>query len=136
MTALANLPDPASASSIGWVLLSLAALAVAANAIASFWRQNIRETPSPSATYATKEEHRDLRTRLDEELGRERGSRKRMHEEIAALQADTKSLRSESEAQTNQLGDLKAQLQDTNRRIDEVPRRTLELLNTTKQLHS
>lgn len=131
----ANLPDPSSAASIGWLVLTLAGLAVAVNAIANFWRQNIREQPTPSATYATKAEHSELRAQLDVELGRERASRKRMHEEIAELQGDMKSMRGELNTQSKQVESMHDKLEEINKRIDLVPVRLLEMLKTTKELH-
>lgn len=135
MLPLATLPDPSSTASIGWLVLTLAGLAVAVNAIANFWRQNIREQPSPSATYATKAEHSDLRAQLDVELGRERASRKRMHEEIADIQGDMKAMRGELDMQSKQVESVHHELREMNKRIDAVPARLLEVLKTTKDLH-
>ena len=135
MRIFAQLSDPQAAQSVGWFLLCIAAVCVVANQILSFYNSYIREKPSPSATYATKEEHREFRERMDVELGRERGSRKRMHEEMAALQADTHSLKESTQATTLQLSDLKRQIENTHARIDEIPQKTISLLNATKQLH-
>jgi septal ring factor EnvC (AmiA/AmiB activator) len=133
-TLAASLPDPASSESIGWLLGSIAALCVIANQVAAFF-DRFREKPAASATYATKEEHREFQTQMDAELGRERGSRKKMHEEIGQLQGDMKSIRKETEQQSIQLGDLKTQINDTAKRIDSIPARTIEMLATTKALH-
>ena len=129
------LPDPASAASVGWILLGFAALCVSLNAIMGFWKSHVTGDPSPAETYATKDEHREFKEKMDAELGRERSSRKKIHEEVGELQADTKSLRTETESQTRQLADLKKQIGDTAARIDEIPARTIRLLNETKQLH-
>ena len=135
MFSLAQLPDPSSAASVGWIILSIAALCLALNQIMGFWREHVKEQPTPSETYATKQQHDEFRKQMDAELGRERGSRKLIHQEVAVLQADTKSLRTETESQTRQLADLKKQINDTAVRIDEIPARTIRLLNETKQLH-
>lgn len=136
MPILGQLPDPASAQAVGWILLSLAAACVAINSIAGFWKTHVREQPSPSDTYATKREHSALADKMDVELGRERSSRKKMHEEVAAIQGDIKAMRSDAESRALQLGDLKRQIEGLNQRIDEVPRRTIGLLRETKQLHT
>jgi len=135
MFSLAQLPDPASAASVGWIILSIAAVCVALNAILGFWRDHVKEQPTPSETYATKQQHEEFKKQMDAELGRERGSRKLIHQEVAALQADTKALKTETESQTRQLSDLKKQIGDTAARIDAIPARTISLLNETKQLH-
>ena len=135
LSSLAQLPDPSSAASVGWIVLSFAAVCLALNQIMSFWSKHVKERPTPSETYATKQQHDEFRKQMDAELGRERGSRKMIHQEVAILQADTKSLRTETESQTRQLADLKKQINDTAARIDEIPARTIRLLNETKQLH-
>ena len=130
-----SLPDPGSAASIGWITLSIAALCVALNAVMGFWKEHVKERPTPADTYTTKDEHREFQQKMDAELGRERSSRKKIHEEVGELQADTKSLRTETENQTRQLADLKKQIGETAARIDEIPARTIRMLNETKQLH-
>ncbi len=82
--------------------------------------------PPLHLTYATKTEHGALAARLDEELGRERSARKRIHEEIAALQAHTAALRAETTAQTNTLDELRQDQRELRARIDDLPRRTAE----------
>jgi seryl-tRNA synthetase len=56
--------------------------------------------------HVTREEHAALTQRLDDELGRERGARKKMHEEIASLQGDVKVLKSQNETQSRQLSTM------------------------------
>lgn len=125
---LAVLPDPTAASSIGWLVLALAGLCVAVNSIAGFWKEHVREKPTPSTTYATKVE-------LDTELGRERSSRKKVHEEIAGLQGEAKTLATRADSTERDLDGVRRWLEETNQRIDEIPARTIRLLNETKQLH-
>ena len=45
--------------------------------------------------FVTQQDHERLEQKMDAELGRERGSRKRMHEEIAQLQGDVRALGTE-----------------------------------------
>src|SRR4051812_15701105 len=52
------------------------------------------------AAFATKLEHEQLQKKLDDELGRERGSRKKIHEEVATLQGDLKTLQRETTLQS------------------------------------
>lgn len=54
----------------------------------------------------TREEHQKLEARMAEELGRERGARKKIHEEIGTLQGDVKVLQSQNDNQTRQLSNL------------------------------
>lgn len=60
----------------------------------------------PHENLVTREQHEALEEKMDTELGRERSSRKRMHEEIAALQSQTAVLRKEAEIQTRQLTNM------------------------------
>jgi biopolymer transport protein ExbB/TolQ len=50
------LPDPASTQSVGWIVVTVASLAVGLNAILSFWKNHIRGNPAPADTFATKDE--------------------------------------------------------------------------------
>lgn len=60
--------------------------------------------------FATKPELRDLESKMDAELGRERGARKKIHEEIAELQGDVKVLKVQGAAQNGKLDNLEAQI--------------------------
>lgn len=91
-------------------------------------RHEPRANPALHLTYATKQEHSDLATRFDDELGRERGARKKMHEEIAALQAISAALKAEARARAAALDELKQDQREIRARIDDLPRRTADVL--------
>lgn len=61
---------------------------------------------TPHEKLVTREEHDALAEKMDDELGRERGSRKLMHKEIADLQGDVKVLKSQNETQSRQLATM------------------------------
>jgi len=63
------------------------------NQILTFYKEHIRETPAPANTYAT-------RADMDAELGRERGARKKMHEEMTEIQKSITALQIETKNQT------------------------------------
>lgn len=132
---LAQLPDPQSAQSIGWIALAIVCLVAGINQVLRL-TDRFKEHPPTHLTYATKAEHRELGEKLDAELGRERGSRKKMHEEIAQLQTSVATVRAENANQSKDLRELKQQIADTDRRIDAVPMRTIQLLRETQQLHT
>ena len=67
---LAALPSPDSPQALGWIVLTIAGLALAVNQVLSF-TDRFREQPPASVTYTTKAEHRELAKKMDEELGRE-----------------------------------------------------------------
>jgi len=75
-----------------------------------------------------------LAAKMDEELGRERSARKKIHEDFAAMAGDVKVLQAETGRQTATLGELKVEVQSTNARIDAVPGRVINLLRETKGL--
>lgn len=112
---------------IAWVIGASGTMFLVNQAL-TFYKEHIREKPTPADTYATK-------VQLDTELGRERGSRKKMHEEIAALQGDVKSHHTAIESLSQDVAAFNEQIGDVNKRIDEIPMRTIRLLNETKQLH-
>lgn len=89
-------------------------------------RHEPKAVPALHLTYATKSEHSALATRMDEELGRERGARKKIHEDIAALQALTAALQVELRGHTAVLAELKQDQREIRTRIDDLPRRTAE----------
>lgn len=111
----ADLPAMDSPTAIGWVLGSVAALCVIANQIGDFV-ERYKEKPPPALTYATKEE-------LDAELGRERGARKRIHEEMAENQADIRVLEKMAEVQAQQLTNLDGKMDQVLMRLPRLPSR-------------
>ncbi|MBI5693653.1 MAG: hypothetical protein HZC55_26550 [Verrucomicrobia bacterium] len=132
---LTQLPDPQSAQALGWIAVALVCLVGGINQVLKL-TDRFREQPPAVQTYATKVEHRDLATKLDVELGRERSARKKIHEEIAELQSGVSAIRAETSGQTRDIGELKQQISETNTRIDAVPQRTISLLRETQQLHA
>lgn len=130
---LAQLPDPGSTQAIGWLFLALFGAVGGINQILRI-TDRFKEHPPIHSTYATKEEHKDLAIRLDEELGRERGARKKIHEEIGSLQSGMSSLTTETENLTEAVAGMKTQIENTNDRIDKVPERVINLLRSTKGL--
>jgi len=90
------LPDPSSAQSIGWIVLTIAGLAVALNAVMDFWRSTIRGNPAPADTYATKSE-------LDQAHGRMSRERRDIDAEIkrVELAAEKRADRVEVKLDTN-----------------------------------
>jgi len=87
-----------------------------------------------SHAFATVPELNALASKMDEELGRERGARKKIHEEIATIQSTVSSIRTENEKQSNDLTEVKQDVKRANERIDGVPERTIRLLRETKGL--
>lgn len=68
------LPDPKSAESVGWFVLTAAAAAAAINQGASFWQKvNPKESPPNHETYATKKELAKLEADHEEEMRRIEG---------------------------------------------------------------
>lgn len=63
ITLLAQLPDPSSAQSVGWISLALVCLIIGANQAITFFG-HLREKPVPSDTYATKAEVAELKLRM------------------------------------------------------------------------
>lgn len=131
---LAQLPSPESAQAIGWLALSLVCLVGGINQVLRF-TDRFKEHPPTYQVYATKTDHKELAEKMDTELGRERGARKEIHKEVAALQADISAIKNETAAQTRDINDLKRQVTDSNSRIDAVPQRTISLLRETQQIH-
>jgi hypothetical protein len=85
--------------------------------------------------FATRVEHRELAARVDQELGRERGARKLIHEQISRLQANIAKIEADNAAQTRAVNELKAGFGEMNGRVDAIPHRTIDLFAKTKQLH-
>ena len=78
---------------------------------------------------------RDHATNIDTQLGRERGARKEIHEQISDLTSKITALQTETKSQSACIADLKQQGMETAGRIDAVPMRTIQLLRETQQLH-
>ena len=64
-------------------------------------------------------------------LGRERGARKKIHEEIGVLQSSVARVETETTKQSEDLAEVKQDVKDMNARVDLVPERTINLLKTT-----
>jgi peptidoglycan hydrolase CwlO-like protein len=97
------------------------------NQALTFYKDHIKETPTPAGTYATLE-------KLDVELGRERGARKQMHQEMTEIQKSITALQTETDSQSNDIGSIKDDIKNFNDRIDAIPQRVITLLRETKGL--
>ena len=87
------------------------------NQVLTFYKQHMKEQPTPANTYATKEEMKFAHGRISRE-------REELNRELARLSEEQKALRMV----------LDTEIKDLNRRIDAVPQRTIELLKNTKDL--
>lgn len=65
----------------------------------------------------TKEQHAALEEKMDKELGRERGARKQMHEEIAMLQSGVEVVKIQNTQQADALTEIKVEQQLIKREI-------------------
>lgn len=90
--------------------------------------------PPLHKAYASKDDHDKLVAKMEDEFKRERLSRKGLYEKVEEQGRDIASLQTETEKQTEDLADLKAEMKDTQNRIDLVPERTIKLLRETKGL--
>lgn len=72
--------------------------------------------------FATKPELAGLAKKMDDELGRERGARKKIHEEISELQGDMKGLKITSDHQTRQLSNLDGKMDQVLLRLPRPPK--------------
>lgn len=79
-------------------------------------------------------ERADLALKMDAELGRERGARKQIHQDIAVLQTGVEIVRLQNEEQSKRIGEMRGDQITIRDRIDELPRRTIELLRTSGAL--
>lgn len=114
----AEMPDPASASGIGWLLLAAGGLFMALNQGADFFARFRKGAPTgteivgqpleitPAPVFATKAEHDKLSARVDQ-------------------------LAKESEERVVR---LHSRIDDLDDAIADTPRRTIELLKSTKGL--
>lgn len=71
--------------------------------------------------FATKPELAGLAKKMDDELGRERSARKRIHEEIAGLQGEVKVLANQGEYQSRQLNNLDNKMDQVLMRLPRPP---------------
>lgn len=72
--------------------------------------------------FATKPELHSLAKKMDDELGRERSARKKIHEEIADLQGDVKVLSSKTDTQNRQLSSLDGKMDQVLLRLPRNPK--------------
>ncbi len=93
------------------------------NQVLTFYKEHIREQPTPSNTYATKDEHGELKDKV--------------HAVEKTVEDNYRSLDGKRSVSVANLHDaLKEQTQSLNRRIDDVPQRVITLLRDVKALHS
>jgi hypothetical protein len=144
-------------SAIGELLVGLAALAVLILAIWSLidrvkgGTKEAREiSPNPlrvqeADVFVTvahcremheriKEEQKEQDAGVDTQLGRERGARKEIHQEITAIKADLSAARVATANLGERVGELKREVCDMGKSIDLVPGRVVNLLKETKGL--
>jgi seryl-tRNA synthetase len=142
---LAELPAPDSPQAVGWGVLIFFAIMGGLYYTINVWRQlsgkgdKASQPPQPlivkeEHAYATLPQLDALARKMDDELGRERGARKKIHEEIATIQATVSSISTETEKQSNDIAEVKSDVKRANERIDSVPERTIRLLRETKGL--
>lgn len=94
-----------------------------------------KANPPLHKEYVTRTEHeRDFKI-LHDDITQGAASRKRMHGEIDKIAQEQAALRKVNESQTTELGHLRTEIRTVNSRLDEIPKRTIELLATTKKLH-
>ncbi len=84
--------------------------------------------------YVLRTEHDALAEKMDTELGRERGARKKMHEDIAALQTGIEVVKTQNIEQSARIGEMRNDQLNIRDRIDDLPRRTIELLRSSGAL--
>lgn len=106
-----------SIPSLMTVLIGGSAALFLINQALTFYKEHMKEQPSPANTYATKEEMKHAHGRI----GRERDE---INREITRLGEEQKAIRMV----------LDTEIKDLNRRIDAVPQRTIALLRETKDL--
>ena len=121
MNLLAQIPTEALGPVVPW-LAGASICVFLANQALTFFKDHIREKPTPADTYATRAEHAELKQRVEhfsDEIvrGFERLDQKRSVS-IAGLHDD-----------------LASTAEKLNARIDAMPARMIELLKTTRDLH-
>lgn len=103
---LAELPDPTSAQSVGWLLLSMAALVVAAERGFKFIAM-FKENPPPAETYTTIKECKVLHAALDARLAQTESEMQRGFKELKD------SLRDMSAASEDRVSHLHTRINET-----------------------
>jgi hypothetical protein len=78
----AALPSPEHYSSLGWLLVALAALSLMLKNGLDLWKDHFREEPRPSGTYVTISDFKDRIQELSEEMATDRAENKREHENL------------------------------------------------------
>lgn len=121
MNLLAQLTPDMLGPVVPW-LLGASGVMLLLNQALSFFKDHIREKPTPADTYATRAEHAELKQRVEhisDEIvrGFERLDQKRSVS-IAGLHDD-----------------LASTAEKLNARIDAMPARMIELLKSTRDLH-
>lgn len=98
------------------------------------WRKVFVPEPPLHKEYVSRADHTALEERLDVELGRERGARKQMHQEIATLQSGVEVVKNQNAAHSLALAELRSEQAKIRDRIDDVPQRTINLLRSSGAL--
>ncbi len=97
-------------------------------------RKVFGQDPPLHKEYVTRNEHESLKKKMDEELGRERGARKQIHQDIAALQTGIEVVKSQNREQSERIGEIRNDQLAIRDRIDDFPKRTIELLRSSGAL--
>jgi polyhydroxyalkanoate synthesis regulator phasin len=138
---------------VAW-LVGLSAAMFLANQVLTFYKVHIKEQPSPSTTYATKEEHTALRNQVGAFATKEehaqlrnqvgafatKSEHEKLEQRVNGLSAEIKDgfreldkKRSVSIAGLHD--DLNTGLEKVHKRIDELPNRVISLLKDTRELN-
>lgn len=86
--------------------------------------------------YVSRADHDKFREETLAELKRHANRRAEIYDEQKMQGEKISALQAEMKAQRADLGELKQQIHDTDKRIDAVPMRTIQLLRETQQLHN
>lgn len=102
------------------------------NQAITFWKEHMREQPTPSTTYATKEELRQAHGRMNREKADHDAELELMREEIAAIRGNVTSNHQAGEDRAAKIHDRINLLLSDNA---DIPLRVIELLKATKALN-
>lgn len=111
-------------SAIGILLLLLTVIIA--------WRRVFGHEPPLHKEYITRSEVEKIEKTLKDDLTKQAGARKQMHEEIAEIQGDVKVLKTQGEAQTMQINQVQQAIQ-VNTTMTSATGATLQQMNLQLQ---
>lgn len=79
----------------------------------------LQRNPPLHKEYISREEHAAFAKKVDDELGRERGARKKIHEEISALTSAVEVVKEQNIQQSRSLSDIKTEQAAIKREVKE-----------------